>query len=41
MKYGDSEINAPGSITFIATVHIAAALRWKRSGEKKDRANSV
>jgi hypothetical protein len=35
MKYGDSALNAPGSRTFIATVHIAAAIRWKRSGRKR------
>ncbi len=36
MKYWDSALNAPGSRTFIATVHIAAALiGWKRSGNER------
>jgi hypothetical protein len=37
MKYGDSAFNAPGSRTFIATVHIAL----KAFRKIKDRANSV
>jgi hypothetical protein len=32
MKYGNSALNAPGSRTFIATVHIAAAVSdWLKS----------
>jgi hypothetical protein len=36
MKYWDSALNAPGSRTFTATVHIAAVvIGWKRSGNKR------
>jgi hypothetical protein len=36
MKYWDSGLNAPGLRTFIATVHIAAAvIGWKRSGKER------
>ncbi len=35
MEYGVSALNAPGSRTFIATVPIAAAIRRKRSGNKR------
>jgi hypothetical protein len=36
MKYWNSGLNAPGSRTFIATVHIAAAvIGWRRSGKER------
>ncbi len=36
MKYWDSGLNAPGSRTFIAKLHIAAAMiGWKRSGKER------
>ncbi len=35
MKYWDSTLNAPGSRTFIATVHISAIMiGWKYSGKE-------
>jgi hypothetical protein len=42
MKYWDSALNAPGSRTFIATVHVAAAVMgWRRSDKREDIANSA
>jgi hypothetical protein len=35
MKYWDSALKAPASRTFIATVHIAAVIDWKRSGNER------
>jgi hypothetical protein len=35
MKYRDSGLNESCSRTFIATVHIAAAIRWRRSGKER------
>jgi hypothetical protein len=36
MKYWNSGLNAPGTRTFIATVHIAAAvIGWRRSGKER------
>jgi len=35
MKYWDSGLIAPGSSTFIVTVHIAAVIGWKRSRKER------
>jgi hypothetical protein len=38
MKYWDSTLNAIGSITFMATIHIAiVVIGWKQLGEERIR----